>query len=482
MSDRRRLPGTIAEIEAGPAGPEIGVFFDLDGTLIAGYSARYLAEDRIRRREISGSEFVRTFALMVGSPFNRVTFEDIMQIGAEAWRGRAHEDLEEMALRVFEKKIAGRIYPEMRDVVQAHQKRGHTVALTSSATSYQAEPVADFLGIDEVICNRYEVEDGLLTGKVEQPVLWGPGKADAVQAFAAKRGIDLADSYFYADGDEDAALMYLVGHPRPTNPAPRLARVAKMRGWPVLSFTSRGAGGLGSLVRSAASLGSMLPIAGAGLGIGLVRRDKRAAMNFVCGTWIDTTFALNGVHLNITGKENAWSQRPAVFIFNHRNNFDSLIAASIVRSDFTGVAKAEMAKDPITRTAGQLMDVAFIDRSDPAAAVASLKPLEELARKGLSVLVAPEGTRLDTRQVGPFKKGAFRIAMASGLPIVPIVVRNAEVIAGHDSSMLNPGTVDVTILPPIPVTDWKLEDLDQHIADVRDIYLQTLADWPGSQP
>ena len=97
MSDRRRLPGTIAEIEAGPAGPEIGVFFDLDGTLIAGYSARYLAEDRIRRREISGSEFVRTFALMVGSPFNRVTFEDIMQIGAEAGRGRAHEDLEEMA-------------------------------------------------------------------------------------------------------------------------------------------------------------------------------------------------------------------------------------------------------------------------------------------------------------------------------------------------------------------------------------------------
>jgi putative phosphoserine phosphatase/1-acylglycerol-3-phosphate O-acyltransferase len=143
------------------------------------------------------------------------------------------------------------------------------------------------------------------------------------------------------------------------------------------------------------------------------------------------------------------------------------------------VAKAEMAKDPITRTAGQLMDVAFIDRSDPAAAVASLKPLEELARKGLSVLVAPEGTRLDTRQVGPFKKGAFRIAMASGLPIVPIVVRNAEVIAGHDASMLNPGTVDIAVLPAIPVTDWKLEDLDQHIAEVRDIYIQTLADWPG---
>ena len=80
------------------------------------------------------------------------------------------------------------------------------------------------------------------------------------------------------------------------------------------------------------------------------------------------------------------------------------------------------------------MDVAFIDRSDPAEAVAALKPLEDLARKGLSVMVAPEGTRLDTRQVGPFKKGAFRIAMAAGLPIVPIVIRNAEVIAGRDGT------------------------------------------------
>jgi putative phosphoserine phosphatase / 1-acylglycerol-3-phosphate O-acyltransferase len=479
MSPAVPVPGSMAEIQASPEGPEVGAFFDLDGTLIAGYSARYLAEDRIRRREIGGSEFLRTFALMVGSGFNQATFEDLLKLGAEAWRGRAQEDLEEMGLRLFEKKIAGRIYPEMSDIVRAHQDRGHTVALTSSATSYQAEPVAGHLGIDQVVCNRFTVEDGLLTGDVERPVLWGPGKADAVQALATERGVDLGRSYFYADGDEDAALMYLVGHPRPTNPAKHLEAVAKKRGWPVLRFTSRGGGGLGSLVRSAATMGSMLPIGGAGLGIGLVRRDKRAAMNFICGTWIDTAFALNGVHLNITGKENAWSHRPAVFIFNHRNNFDSFIAASIVRRDFTGVAKAEMAKDPLVRTMGGLMDVAFIDRADSAGAVAALKPLEDLARKGLSVMVAPEGTRLDTRQVGPFKKGAFRIAMASGLPIVPIVIRNAETIAGHDSNLMHPGTVDITILPPISVKKWKLADLEHHIDEVRELYLATLADWPS---
>ena len=479
MSTELRLPGSIAEIEASPEGPDVGAFFDLDGTLIAGYSARYLAEERLRRREIGASEFLRSLALMVGSAFSESTFDDLMKLGAEAWKGRAHEDLEEMGLRLFEKKIADRIYPEMRDIVQAHQARGHTVALTSSATSYQVEPVAAYLGIDHVLCNRFAEEDGLLTGDVVQPVLWGPGKAEAVQKFAADRGVDLEASYFYADGDEDAALMYLVGQPRPTNPGRHLNAVAQKRGWPVLRFTSRGGGGLPGLVKMAVGMGSILPLGAAGVGVGLLKRDKREGMNFLASSWLDFVFRVNGVKLNITDEENAWKERPAVFIFNHRNNFDPFVAARIVAKNFTGIAKAELAKDPIIGTTGRIIDVAFVDRSDSKKAVESLKPLEELARKGLSVMVAPEGTRLDTKQVGPFKKGAFRIAMASGLPIVPIVIRNAEMITGRNSNSIRPGTIDVAVLPPISVKSWKLENLEERIAEVRQLYLDTLADWPG---
>ena len=111
------------------------------------------------------------------------------------------------------------------------------------------------------------------------------------------------------------------------------------------------------------------------------------------------------------------------------------------------MAKKELAGDPIVGTLGRLMDAAYIDRDDPHAAVESLHKPKSLAKKGLSVLISPEGTRLDTTEVGPFKKGPFRIAMAAGIPIVPVVIRNAEVIAARDSSTFNPGTVDVVVLP-----------------------------------
>jgi len=158
-----------------------------------------------------------------------------------------------------------------------------------------------------------------------------------------------------------------------------------------------------------------------------------------------------------------------------------MIAGALVSDNFTSVGKKELENDPIVGTMGKIMDAAFIDRDDPKKAVEGLKKVEELARKGLSILIAPEGTRLDTTEVGPFKKGPFRIAMSAGIPIVPIVIRNAEVIAARDSSTFNPGTVDVVVYPPIPIDDWTHDNLTDRIAEVRQLYLDTLMDWPHDE-
>jgi putative phosphoserine phosphatase/1-acylglycerol-3-phosphate O-acyltransferase len=186
----------------------------------------------------------------------------------------------------------------------------------------------------------------------------------------------------------------------------------------------------------------------------------------------------SGVHLNVIGAENLNAERPAVFIFNHRNQADPVISGALVRDNWVGVGKKELASDPIMGTLGKLLDTAFIDRDDPAAAVETLHEVEERAQKGLSIVMAPEGTRLDTTSVGPFKKGAFRIAMTVGIPIVPIVIRNAEIVAARDSMTMNPGTVDVAVFPPISVRDWTLDTLPDRIGEVRQLYLDTLADWP----
>ncbi len=474
-----RLPGSVAEIQGSPAGPGVGAFFDLDGTLVAGFTGVIMTRDRLRRRQMGVGEFIGMVQAGLNHQLGRSEFEDLIGKGARMLRGSSLGDIDELAERLFMQKVIGRIYPEMRDLVRAHMERGHTVVLSSSALTVQVEPVARFLGIKNVLSNKFEVdENGCLTGEVKRPIIWGPGKARAVQAFAAENTVDLSKSYFYADGDEDVALMYLVGNPRPTNPAGKMAAVAAKRGWPVLRFSSRSGSNPISQLRTVAGVASMFPIAAGAVGLGLLTRNRRTGVNFFTSAFGRALLTTTGVSINALGAENLNKKRPAVFIFNHRNQVDPIIAGRLVETNFTSVGKKELENDPIVGTMGKMMDAAFIDRDNPKAAVESLKKIEELARKGLSILIAPEGTRLDTTEVGPFKKGPFRIAMSAGIPIVPIVIRNAEVISARDSTTFNPGTVDVVIYPPIPTDDWTVENLSDKIEEVRQLFLDTLKDWP----
>jgi putative phosphoserine phosphatase/1-acylglycerol-3-phosphate O-acyltransferase len=474
-----RPPGPAAEVDAGPEGPGIGAFFDLDGTLVAGYTAAAQTRDRLRRRDLRMVEFLTIVELAVQFRLGRRAFETLIESSALTVKGRLAREVDEMGERVFRQSVADLIYPEMRELVRAHQRRGHTVVLSSSALTNQVAPVARYLGIEHVVCNRLAAdEQGRLTGEIEQPVVWGPTKASGVQQFAADHQVDLASSYFYADGDEDLSLMRLVGHPRPVNPGPALAKAAVRCGWPVMRFRSRGSGGPFGLARRLASVGSLGPLAAVALGVGLVQHNKRAGINFLSRFWPGTVLALSGVNLNVTGAEHLTERRPAVFLFNFRRNVDVFLVAALVKDNWTGVATKEMSSSRVFGQLGSLLDVAFVDREHPGTA-AALRPLEA-ARRGLSILISPEGARLDTQSVGRFKKRAFLIAMTAGLPIVPIVIRNSELVAGRNTARLNPGTVDIAVLPPVSVENWTLRDLGKHIEEIRSAYLQTLAEWPAS--
>lgn len=233
-----------------------------------------------------------------------------------------------------------------------------------------------------------------------------------------------------------------------------------------------------SKLRTVAALGSFVPVVVGSIGVGLVTRSKRAGVNFFTATWPKLVLTIGGVEINVIGAENLVASRPSVFIFNHRNNFDVFITAALVSENWTAVGKRELENDPIAGTIGRIVDAAFIDRDDPEAAVEGLRKVEYLAQKGLSVIIAPEGTRVDTATVGPFKKGAFRIAMSAQIPIVPVVIRNAESVAPRHSVTLHPGVIDVAVFPPLSVEGWTAAKLPDRIAQVRQLYIDTLTNWP----
>ncbi|EHI10996.1 HAD family hydrolase [Mycolicibacterium thermoresistibile] len=240
----------IAEVLAGPAGPTVGAFFDLDGTLVDGFTATAHAGHRIRNRQSSIGEVFGVIEASLRYRMGRMQFERLVVRAAGYLRGESLAELDELGEQLFIEQVASWIYPQMRELVRAHQQREHTVALCSSALTIHAEPVARFLGVDHVLCNHFTVDEhGRLTGDVVEPIIWGPQKAAAVQRFCAETGVALDRSHFYADGDEDTALMELVGHPRPVNPRPGLAAAAARNGWPVLRVAGSGRARRGLLRR-----------------------------------------------------------------------------------------------------------------------------------------------------------------------------------------------------------------------------------------
>jgi HAD superfamily hydrolase (TIGR01490 family) len=470
VGDLERL---IEDVESGPQGAAVGAFFDFDGTLISGYSARAWYGERLRNLDVGPAELARTLLAGVEMSVNDADVTRFMRIAVKAWAGRTADELEELGERLFVQHIAGMVYPQSDPLVRAHRRAGHTIAIASSATPFQVAPLARELGIPNLLCTEVEVVNGVATGELGGPVLWGEGKANAVRAFAEADGVDLRRSFAYGNGKEDLRYLEAVGRPRPLNPDGGLTKLARDRRWETFRFPDRGRPGPLTIARTGAAIAGLTGAVAAGVGLGLLTRSRRAGANLAIGAGSDAALALAGVTLNIRGEEHLWSERPAVFIFNHQSSLDMLIVASLVRRDLTGVAKKEAARDPRFAPVGLITDVAYIDRKDSSKARSALEPVVEKLRNGSSLVIAPEGTRTPTARLGRFKKGAFHIAMQAAVPVVPIVVRNAGELMWRGSNVVRSGTVDVAVLPPINTDGWRPQDLNRRIAAIRDAYAST---------
>ena len=469
------LSELLADIEASEPGPGTAAIFDFDGTIIAGYSATVFLQDALTRGELKPNELYELTRAMTGFGLGNMGFSALMAVHAQYLEGRSEAEYSRNSERLFRKKIARLIYPETRELIAAHKAMGHTVAIVSSATPYQVEPAARDLDIDHVFSTRLEVKDGAFTGAVIKPTCFGEGKVQAAMALAETTGADLEQSFFYSDSSDDIQLLEYIGRPVTLNPRNRLKQITRERHWPTATFDSRGRISVNRFLRSVAATGSVVSSVAAALPIYALTGSKRDSLNFSISLFADTTSALIGLDLDVSGEENLWRQRPAVFMFNHQSKADVAIMARLVRRDVVGVGKKEIQRMPLIGQAMGAAGVVFIDRSDRSKAIESMAPLVAAMKdEGKSLVIAPEGTRAPTRKLAPFKKGGFHMAMQVGVPIVPVVIHNAGDIAPKGDFVFQPGTVRVEVLPPVDTSGWSTERMNEQVTEVRNLFLKAL--------
>lgn len=169
----------------------------------------------------------------------------------------------------------------------------------------------------------------------------------------------------------------------------------------------------------------------------------------------------------------ARAQEPAVYISNHSSTLDIFIIVALGLPAVRFVAKYELMYNPLFAILGILTGQIFIKRQDSAKAISVLnRAYERIRKQRLSLFMAPEGTRITSGQIGPFKKGAFRMALDLKYPIVPIHFAGARQLCPGKTFVVNPGTAYARFYSPIDTSTWTTENLDGHVEAIRGEYVR----------
>ncbi len=190
---------------------------------------------------------------------------------------------------------------------------------------------------------------------------------------------------------------------------------------------------------------------------------------------------LTGSRFVIKGETIARNAPPCIFLSNHASMLDIFVGIWMSRTGTCGVAKKQIVYYPFFGQFYWLSGHLTIDRANNAGAVRALTDLVGFVKKhGLSIWIWPEGTRSRDGRLLPFKRGPFHLALATGMPIVPIVLRGTSRAWPNHSLRLYRTTVEVEYLPLIDTSTWSKDTLDVHIEEVHRIYLEALP--PDQRP
>lgn len=214
-------------------------FFDLDKTIIAkssviAFGKPFYKQGLISRRTIARGIYAQFVYMLVGADEEKM--ERMREAMLSLTKGWDQQHIKEIVRETLEEVLSPITYAEALELLDEHARAGRKTVIISSSPVEVVEPLADFLGVDETIATRGEIDaDGKYTGQLEF-YAYGPHKAEAMRELAVREGLDLAGSYAYSDSITDLPMLELVGHPVAVNPDRELARVAREREWEIRLF------------------------------------------------------------------------------------------------------------------------------------------------------------------------------------------------------------------------------------------------------
>ncbi|MEH6592301.1 MAG: HAD-IB family hydrolase [Halioglobus sp.] len=472
MSDYRKHLATLRGLKNNS---KRVAMFDLDRTLIAVYSAIPLLREQLKAKHVSAVGAAQQVLMALGHSRDVYDFEEVLEAAVGMLTDVDEHEFTRLGDRLFHKHLQKKLYAEAQELVDTHRQLGHHLVIVSSATRYQIGPVAEALGIEDILCTELEVSEGKLTGVIKGQACWAEGKLHAGEAWCKKHKIKLDNAWFYTDALEDLPLLDAVGHPVAVNPSKDLELHAQSQDWPICKFRSRARASFLDIARTGAMFGAMAPAILTGKAarlLGAADRHRAALMSFT--SYAENALDLGGVQLDIKNEKYLWEQRPAIFVINHQSILDGYIAPALVKRDYFMMGKIEAGDLPVLGP--MLKDAGFIlfDRTNREAAIAACDDAAERIKEGYSLCIAPEGTRSYSKRLEPFKKGAFHIALQTGAPIVPIVVKNATELWPRGQNFVRSGTLHIEILKPVPTKNWSRETLGKNLESLHQKYLKAL--------
>jgi 1-acyl-sn-glycerol-3-phosphate acyltransferase len=198
--------------------------------------------------------------------------------------------------------------------------------------------------------------------------------------------------------------------------------------------------------------------------------------------WARWALRVSGVDVQARGLENVAPGRPQIFVANHVSWYDVLSLASIIPKRYRFIGKKELARVPIWGRAWVASGHIPIDRGNTQSAIESLDRAARIIRgDSSSIIIFPEGTRSESGELLPFKKGSFMLALHSGIEVVPVAITGSRAILPKGSWRVRGGRIIVRFGDPIDTARYSASQRDELMARVRS-EIQALLDTHAPQP